>query len=280
MENNPTNLNPYEPKGNQRVFITKGNLNSITYLKGDKDVLDSDFIDLYKSDLGSILSGKEMKLLVVYKKICEDPKLAIGMYKKVKFKPNPSMVYEGAPPSYHANAQCESLVSNYFNIEIPVEIKGRGPVEIEKFRKFCIDNREIIEAKDEQVFVKIEAQFYLKNPLKTFFGLNTGAKTFMDVDLDTLETLIDNLMRDAEDFRNQDHDTFKLIKDKGYGTHFVSEAKEPGHPLYTWHNEYKQQLKEMLKNYFRVKFNKDLGFEGQLLDQLGFRPCGKCFKDT
>ena len=63
----------------------------------------------------------------------------------------------------------------------------------------------------------------------------------------------------------------------GYGTHVVNEAKEPGHPLYIWHNEYKNQLKDLLKTYFRVKFNGDLKFEGHLLVQLGFKPCRQCF---
>jgi hypothetical protein len=264
--------------GNQEVFITSGNLSSITYLRDSGKFSKSDSIDLYKSYLGSILSEKEMGFLVVYKKLCEDPKSAIGMYKKVKFKPNPSMVYEGRPPSYHANRQCESITSNYFNIQIPAEINGRGAVEIKKFRKFCIDHRDMIENEDTRVFVKLEAQFFLKNPLKTVFALNTGDQSFMDLDQDAIEGLIDDLLMGSEAFRNQDEYTSKLIKAKGYGTHIVKEAKVPDHPLYIWHNEYKQPLKKILKHYFRVKFNEDLKFDGQLLNQLGFRPCGKCFK--
>jgi hypothetical protein len=266
-------------KDNKKVFITKGNLNKLVHSLESKTVPVEKFIDLYKNELGSILSHKEMSLLYVYKELCEDPELAFEIYKKIDPLVNPHMVYQGRAPSYHANEECESLQSDYFNIEIPPEIEARGSAEIERFRQFCIDHRSMIENKDTRVYVKLEAQFFLKNPLNTVSAGNTGVESFMDLDLDKIEGRIDNLLIDAQDFRNQDDYTSELIKAKGYGTHAVKEAKDPDHPLYLWHNKYKQPLKEMLRNYFRVKFNSDLKFEGALLDQVGFKFCNQCFED-
>ena len=264
-------------EGDQSVFITKSNLSKLVYSVGNKEIPTSHFIDLYKTELDSILSHKEMSLLHIYKEMCEDPALAFQTYEKITPRVNSHMVYQGGIPSYHSNEGCEALQRNYFNIEIPPEIEHRGHNEIKRFREFCIENRYMIENQDSRVYTKLEAQFFLKNGLKTVSAGNTGIESYDDLNLAELESKIDDLLIDAESFRNQDNYTYKLINDKGYGTHVVNEAKEPGHPLYIWHNEYKNQLKDLLKTYFRVKFNSDLKFEGHLLSQLGFKPCLQCF---
>jgi len=46
--------------------------------------------------------------------------------------------------------------------------------------------------------------------------------------------------------------------------------------LFTWHNIYKKDLKNLLCHYFRIKFNPELEFLGDLLDNLGFLRCKAC----
>ena len=47
--------------------------------------------------------------------------------------------------------------------------------------------------------------------------------------------------------------------------------------LVIYEEKFKRPIKDMLRNYYRVKFNPELEMEGYLLDQLGFRPCSHCF---
>ena len=91
-----------------------------------------------------------------------------------------------------------------------------------------------------------------------------------------LEFQIEELLTEADLFRNSNQNTFRIIREKGYGAHTALEAKDPSSPLYTWHNTYKVPIKDLLMHYFRVKFNPNLGFDGHLLDQLGFKPCSNC----
>ncbi|SDO42156.1 hypothetical protein SAMN04487951_12623 [Vreelandella arcis] len=39
-------------------------------------------------------------------------------------------------------------------------------------------------------------------------------------------------------------------------------------------------LKNLLEEYFRIKFNPELKFDGNLLEYLGFIPCKSCSQHT
>ena len=44
-----------------------------------------------------------------------------------------------------------------------------------------------------------------------------------------------------------------------------------------YNNKFKKPLKNLLKNYFRIKNNPDLKMEDRILEELGFVPCGNCY---
>lgn len=48
--------------------------------------------------------------------------------------------------------------------------------------------------------------------------------------------------------------------------------------LRSYEHTFKTPVKDRLIEYFRIKFNPDMKFEGSLLEQLGFKPCGACLK--
>jgi len=48
--------------------------------------------------------------------------------------------------------------------------------------------------------------------------------------------------------------------------------------LYEYHKEIKIQLKRLLVQYFKVRYNPELSFDKRLLEELGFKPCQSCFK--
>ena len=168
------------------------------------------------------------------------------------------------------------MSSDYINWEIPPEIQARGDVEIVNFRKFFSEHRSLLEADEPKFINRLGAQFALKNPPKSIFSNNSGSNRIDNINLKDLEDRIDLLLVDAEQFRNKDESTKSKIDRQGYGTHRLKEAKEPGSDLHTWHNDYKKELKKQLCHYFRIKFNRELGFSGMLLDSLGFNRCAHC----
>lgn len=265
--------------GHRRVFITRSRLSSIAFVMSRERPMRDNFDGLYKTDLKPLFTQPELALLSVYREMCANPEEAFQSYKEISNNQSQNnQVFKDGSPAYHANKDCELLHNDYYNLEMPLEIKKRGEAEIERFRAFCEENRELIQAENPIVLKKLEARFFLKNPPTKIVAKNSGVTQFDNMDLERLESEIDSLIFDAEKFRNKDQFTFKAIRDRGYGTYKSDEAKDPSSPLYVWHNTYKVPIKDLLMHFFRVKFNPDLAFDGFLLDQLGFKPCGNCCK--
>ena len=61
-------------------------------------------------------------------------------------------------------------------------------------------------------------------------------------------------------------------------TRFTDEAIKKFLKQYDVH--FKRPIKDLLIEYYRVLHNPDLKFEGNLLEQLGFRPCGACHNEN
>lgn len=265
--------------GSDQAFITLNNFKSFKSIVFETDYSRDcrDLEDLYKSKLSHILSRPELALLRSYKAILESSPLKLESYKPISEKADTkTFVWEGRPPAYHSKPSCEKLRSDYQNFEIPPEIRDKGDSEIAKFRKFFSEHRSLIKDDENKFIDKLEAVFFLKNRPISIFANNSGWLATDNIDLEDLENTIDLLLHDAEEFRNKDEVTKLKIRNLGYGTHRQKEAKEKGTILYIWHHEYKQELKNLLTHYFRVKFNPDLVFSGLLLDTLGFKRCGHC----
>ena len=257
-------------------FITTSNCLRIVRTL-DYSLQAKDLEDLYKKKLWHILSTPELALLSIFKEACEKSDLVFEAYQRIEARPDTKRwVWEGGVPSYHSSSSCEKLNSDYINWEIPPEIQARGDVEIVKFRKFFSENRALLETDEPKFITRLDAQFALKNPPRSIFSDNSGAKGIDNINLKDLEDRIDLLLVDAEKFRNSDESTKSKIDRQGYGTHRLKEAKEPGSVLHTWHNDYKKELKKQLCHYFRIKFNRELGFSGMLLESLGFKRCAHC----
>ncbi|MFT6842274.1 MAG: hypothetical protein ACJASR_001040 [Psychroserpens sp.] len=256
------------------VYITKANESNIISnldLKGSKE----DFECLYDRSISFILSTPELRLLFLYKELCSHPQDAFSAFKKTKKTDTKTYVWEGTARAYHFKNNCSRLTAEFTNLTIPPEIQVKGNILIEKYRVFVKDNKELLVQNESRFLDKLEAQFLLKNrPQKVSFE-NSGVYEFTNYDLKKLKSEIDDLILSAEKHMNRDEETYKEIKAKGFGTHKIDEAKISGHPLYIWHN-YKLNLKSLLRNYYRVRFNPEMKFEKSSLDQIGLQPCSTC----
>ena len=259
------------------VYITKSNglkIVSDLGLNGTKE----EFECLYDKSISFILSTPELNLLHIYKKLCSHPKDAFSAFKKVQKRDTKQFVWEGGSPAYHYTKNCTRLNSEFTNLTIPIEIQEKGDFEIEKFRIFVKEFKGLLEQNESKFLDKLEVHFLLKNRPKSVKFHNSGVEGFVNYDLSELKEKIDKVIDSSIGFMNSDKETLKLIKSKGFGTHKLKEAKDPDHKLYTWHN-FKIELKELLRQYYRVRFNPELKFEKSILDQIGFHPCKECKLD-
>ena len=273
------NKNPIEPslkqaKASLDVYVTKSNSLKIATFSSIKGSIE-DFENLYDSSLTFLLSTPELNLLYAYKETISNPEHIFQAYKKWKPIDTKKYVWEGGTPAFHSTPECERLHSQYINLEIPPEIQSRDDAEVEKFRRFVKANYALLEDNEPLFLKRLDARFVLRNPPKSVKASNSGLTTLRNFDLHELKKEIDNLINSAQVFMEKDHDTLNIIKNKGYGTHIVKEAKIADHPLNIWH-KYKTDLKGLLKQYFLVRFNPEMQFDKTLLEQIGFMPCSNC----
>ena len=145
-----------QKSGHFEVFITKSNVTNIVGFFDPSSVSLSDFDLLYKTKLNKILSHKEMALLCIYKEICQNPLTAFERYKENSpTKNNSNYVFQSNTKSYHLDPDCKLLHGDYFNLELPPEIKIKGDAEIQRFRDFCIANRYILEESESKFINKL-----------------------------------------------------------------------------------------------------------------------------
>lgn len=263
-------------KSCSEVYITKSNFERIANKKR-LEVEQGDFEDLYDSSLSFMLTAPELRGLYNYREFLKNPNLFIQALEKNNNQTGMNWVWEGSAPAFHCKESCDRLHNDYINVEIPPEIMDRGDHEIEKYRDFVKANTALLENDDSLFLKRLEAQFFLKNPPKTIRGSNSGTTNIKNFDLIELKDSIEKVLRDAVSFSNKDEETSKIIRDKGYGTNRVKEAKVSGHPLFVWH-KYKVELKRLLKGYYSSKYNREFKFKSSILGQLGFKPCVCCKK--
>jgi len=270
-------------------FITEANLKRISYKFTVTGVFCLD--DMYESDLSQILSTPELNLLYVFMETCKGLgnnfvardsifQYQLGAYKVLpKAQDTHAWVFEGRQPAYHLKDSCECITEDYFNLSIPVEIKEKGAKEISRFRSFCAQHIDIAKHDEKRFLWMLQAHFFLINPPRSVSKNNSGHVDFGCQNLAEINAAIQGLLAQADLFRNSNLETSRHIDDNGNRTHMAPEAKQEGHPLHVWHNEYKTPLKKLLQKYFMVKFNPQLKFEGELLEQLGFKACQRCYAE-
>lgn len=236
----------------------------------------ADLDSLYKTSLRDILSEPELAALYVMLEFFSNQDLSLDMYKKIHIPKRSKFVHRPGAPSYHFDRECSALRSVFENYAIPDVILARGADEEERYRDFFKEHKRLLEERPDVFEIKLNAEFGIKEKIDKVIFDNSGVNKVENFDLEELERKIDALIVDAREFRSKDVVTKKIIDDYGYGSHKRKESSEKGNPLYDWHHNYKGELKYLLKEYFRVKFNPDLKFKGSLLDQLGFKPCKMC----
>lgn len=202
-------------------------------------------------------------------------------------------VFENINPAYHKTINCPRLHSSFQNFKIPDEIKERGVEEIVKYRAWFKDVEYLLESDDE---IKIEAfkercrlKFRLSLPPEFIMRKNSGSYEIDDINLNDLEHQIDDILKKAGKFYYMSEKHTAIIKRFSKLTFLANNPKpindnatgysdkEVKELLAQYAEEFKHPLMHLLREWYRIKYNPELKFEGSLLQQLGFKACGTCF---
>lgn len=280
------------------AFITKANYKKILR-KVDLSQIGEIAGTVYKKPI-YYLSKNEEKYLLLMQALVKDPeKFAVEFYKPVLNKDTFTYVYESEqPPSYHLNKSCDRLNSTFKNFIIPFEIKARvrergegeeiEKTETKRFRAWFQKWFELFQTDTEAFLKKLDIDWNIQRKLSEVEMLNSGLKDIENYSLEQLEKDIDNIIREAGRFfvNNPDKQailrrfqrlTFLAYFDKEiYNNDTGLSDDELKGFLRMYDEKYKKPTQKLLIEYYRVKYNPDLSFEGKLLERLNFRQCTVC----
>lgn len=279
----------YITKANSKRILKRINLNSIPDIEGT----------VYKKPI-YFLSKWETKYLLLMQSLLKEPeKFAVEVYQPVINKDTYHYVFESEqPPAFHTNKDCERLRAKFKNFEIPFEIKARvkeqgGDDETEKrkvleFREWFKNHFGLFQNEPEQFLKKLEIDWNIQRKLEEIERDNSGVESVVNYDLESLEHEIDKIISEAGKYFTSNPDKQPIIrrfqkltflaykKDVISQNDTVLNDSELKDFLLDYENRFKKPVKELLIEYYRVKYNPDLSFEGTILKQLNFRECSLC----
>lgn len=279
---------PYITKANFRRILKTIRLSEIGDISGE----------VYKMPI-YFLSSWEVKYLLTMQALLKNPEhFAIEVYKPIENIDTFQYVYESdQPSSYHTDINCEKLNSGFKNFEIPFEIIERAnkqggeelaKSQVHKFRNWFLKYNKLFVDEPENFLKKLDIDWNVQRSLKEVTKNNSGIKDFDNYNMEQLETEIDKIISDAGNYFMSNPDKQDIIRrfQKLTFLAYKPEAiainntrlndKELKMFLKDYDEQFKKPIKYLLIEYYRVKYNPDLSFEGKILEKLNFRQCSYC----
>lgn len=278
----------YITKSNSQRILRKINLADIGDIEGE----------VYKKPI-YFLSKFEIKYLLLMQSLLKDPeKFAIEVYKPIVNKDTFQFVYESEqPPAYHTNKNCERLTAGFKNFEIPFEIKERAKeqggeelekMQVQKFRDWFKKHFELFQTDSEGFLKRLDIDWNVQRRVNEIEKDNSGIENIENYNLADLEKEIDKIITEAGRFFTSNPDKQSIIrrfqkltflaykKDEITSNDTGLSDEELKKFLLHYDITFKKPIKKYLLEYYRVKYNPDLSFEGKLLERLNFRECSVC----
>jgi len=266
-------------------YITLSNINH-TIFQTDIKSLDLNS-EVYKRPIYFLNKLEKNKLRAVRELINDSENFLNEYYSPIEVNEDTyRYMYESSMPSYHKDIGCERLNSKYENFEIPEEIISKGKNEVIEFRKWFQNSKHLIEEGKSDAFVmRLQAKYKINTNPKNINRSNSGVISIENLTVEKIEERINKLIDDA----GKAYHKYKEIIAK-YGkcaykwknTELLNETAysdaEVKRVLEGYQKHIKTPFNGLLIEYYRITLNPNLNFEEKILDQLGFRPCFKCYK--
>jgi hypothetical protein len=247
--------------------------------------------NVYKWDI-YFFSKRERVILKGIRELLKDPeKFAAEYYEPIEVVDSLRYVFPESQPSYHTDNTCPRLQSNFKNFIIPEIIRERGKEEIIKFRNWFNENKNLLETDIVKFIYSLQLKFIYVGEInpKSIDYSNSGIDEKENYSIPELESKIDNLLREAGHYFTDNPEKQQIIRRFQkltflayiHGDIYNNDTGLNDSELKTflryYDEKFKLPVKEYLIEYYRLLHNPDMTFDGQLLDKLGFRPCGACF---
>ncbi len=243
---------------------------------------------VYKKDI-YFFSNREKSILIGIRELLKDPEnFAIHYFKPLEVVDSFKYIIEEQQPAYHTDNSCPKIQSNFKNFEVPTEIRAKGENEVMNFRKWFREHYTIFQEKPDIFVARLQSTWGIITNPKAIDYSNSGSEDYSNLDLKELENKIDEILREAGKYFRDNPDKQQLIKrfgkltflayvhDNIYKNDTGLNDQELKDFLKVYDKTFKQPVKELLIQYYRVLYNFHMTFEGSLLERFGFRLCSEC----
>lgn len=219
---------------------------------------------------------------------------------------------EDNPPVYHYDKNCPTLHSDFKNYKIPSSIRYRKislenrstttlnddmltneerkivKKTVEEYRTWWKQEGEYLFEDDPDALLALVNMKYTPNPpvrrIEEFIMKNSGVEKMENASVEEIIIKINKLIDDYKNNFEQDDKHQRILRRYqawrsnspkfdstiGYTDDEIREILKDNE------NSFKNPLKYYLKELYRRVNNPTLGFDEELLIQLGFRPCNNC----
>jgi hypothetical protein len=149
-------------------------------------------------------------------------------------------------------------------------------------------NFELFNSNTEEFLKKLDIRWNIQRNVRQIARDYSGVKTIDNLNLSELEAEIDKIISEAGRYFVNNKDKQHIIRRFQKLTILayrkenidINETElsddELRQFLLEYDTKFKKRIKELLIQYYRVRYNPDLSFEGQLLERLNFRACSVC----
>jgi hypothetical protein len=269
------------------VYITEANskriLNSITVTKLNLNG------EIYKTPI-YFFNKFECKSLLLLKEFFMNPqKFFNEYYKFVEPQDASKFIFFATAPSYHVKQTCDRLNSDYVNYLTPSEVLAKGSSEVLRFKMWCASNKYLIDENKKDVFFeRCRLAFGLKITPKMVEYNNSGVTTFKNYTIKQIEEMIDNLHTQAPTFFNRDTKTNTILRNLSKYAYLAKKNDfifsnntefsddEVKKVLLEFDTKFKQPIYRLLREWYRVKYNRTVALDVNILESIGFHACSTC----
>lgn len=249
--------------------------------------------DVYEKPI-YIYSDKEKQELLALKQLLSDPSRFIDeYYVGVTVVDTGTWVYPEKEPRFHHYPDCERLLADWHNYPVPEAIKKRGMPEVYRFRDWWKKHYNLYQHDRPTFYIQLSADFHIsKQDIDAADRQNSDYTSMENMSLPELKEKIDELLSLAGKFYYKTEKNTEILKSFQKKTFLARSAgpikynttKYPDDEIKKLLGEYdrlfKTPIKEMLIQYYKVKYNPELSFEANLLERLGFIECYACETKT
>ena len=228
----------------------------------------------------------ELRKLKAFEMLFTKPDLFLSSYTALKPRDNESEFVFRSNSAYHESENCSKLHSDFSNIKIPNEIIISG--QKQKFIQFCKDYFELSQKYPDQFRLRLKWEFNITNEIFVNYE-NSGYLSIENMTLMEVEKIIQKKIIDFNNWIRESRINLQVVEYFGLQSfnykwpeklnlQYIStkNKKEIIEILKHFEINIKQPLIELFINYYRMKNNKELSFDSNLLEELGFKACSYC----